>query len=959
MFFRKGLAGYFSSIKALAHGCKIRKRVGMDIFLRWTVLLMVCFLTACGDGSHSGPNEKLLAGVVSVSAAAVAPNPVVTFTGVRSNYTITRTGYGYSVKDNVGNGGTSLVTLANSIQFADASVNLLIGDKSKTISAAQLKFLIELYVAFFNRVPDADGLSYWIDQVAAGVSTDRIADGFYAAAIQFSTQTGYSASMSDSDFVRIIYKNVLGRTGTLAPPDADVQYWASRLASGASTKGGLVVVMLNSAHTFAGDPVWGWVPQLLDNKDSVATYFSVQQGLTYSGSDALAKSMAIAAAVTSASTSQAKAMIASNDSAFDLTGANTTAVQSFNPPAAAAVPTAVTSQLANLIGSYQRLPVQNGAHTGTISFQPGSTTLLQWKNNLGWTLNLTPDLANNVLKTDNTNPYQNIFAPNFTLAYQGDVLVGFYFIGELYQLAGVKTVTAVQQGMHGYLSYYTDSETPAKYGSGFSLYSAIWPLIDRPINGFQVGTGTWLLPRVADNTKALLPPDNPMRMQSPERGPTWGTVYETIEGGSGYWLSSQFPTREPKFKINGTYDGYNHELATPGWGFQYAGGTPNALSRDVMGIAQLSNRLLIPPDGITFRKGTSGQFLGYAYMALPLTAAKPNLAVPVGDQSWTLFFNAINFSGPVAFWVPDVFTRLAQTWSNDIGTGLDVMPGFTGPGAMEINIVPGFENADAKGVMYSRAARLLFPTDAAGITYMIADWKTYSADALYAPMKAWINGGAPFAGTFAPGNSFSSTVFPGGLNFVADGGKTVSGMEDYVNPAVVKTPGGGIAVGLRWTGKGTPGVFPEYFQQNGTGVKVVSADQVPAETKLSTVNFPYSTRDGAFTSPSSGAASWNSPAPQSAPLTALLVDGTQVSYAWYRFIDQPSLQGFGWTADEKQRLQAVVEKIHTNWSSTREFMAPPTVGDLVGLDDALIVTPPPGMEIGYVPIVIKQVRANP
>ena len=38
----------------------------------------------------------------------------------------------------------------------------------------------------------------------------------------------------------------------------------------------------------------------------------------------------------------------------------------------------------------------------------------------------------------------------------------------------------------------------------------------------------------------------------------------------------------------------------------------------------------------------------------------------------------------------------------------------------------------------------------------------------------------------------------------------------------------------------------------------------------------------------------------------------------------------------------------------RDYMAPPTRRELVSLDPALLVTPPKGMEAGYVPIVTRQ-----
>jgi hypothetical protein len=53
-------------------------------------------------------------------------------------------------------------------------------------------------------------------------------------------------------------------------------------------------------------------------------------------------------------------------------------------------------------------------------------------------------------------------------------------------------------------------------------------------------------------------------------------------------------------------------------------------------------------------------------------------------------------------------------------------------------------------------------------------------------------------------------------------------------------------------------------------------------------------------------------------------------------------------------LQAFVEKIHASWPIDRDYMAPPTRGTLVSLDPALLVTPPKGLEVGYVPVVTHQ-----
>lgn len=278
----------------------------MNTKLFAAILVGICSLAGCGgESTTSGQapqGSMFLATTVTVSGA--------TFPGVRNNYVITKTASGYAIKDATGADGTTNITSGQQLKFADVTVNLGIVAKSQSISAADLKLLIELYIAFFNRVPDADGLSYWIDQYKAGVALNKIADSFYEAAIQYTSLTGYSATMSDADFVKLIYKNVLGRSGATAPPEGDIQYWAGNLARGSETKGSLITAMLSSAHAYMNDVTWGWVAQLLNNKYSVGNYFAVQQGLGYNTpEDSIIKGMAISAAITPTSTAAALKLI--------------------------------------------------------------------------------------------------------------------------------------------------------------------------------------------------------------------------------------------------------------------------------------------------------------------------------------------------------------------------------------------------------------------------------------------------------------------------------------------------------------------------------------------------------------------------------------------------------------------------------------------------------------------------
>ena len=252
-------------------------------------------------------------GSSNLMRATVVVNPP--FTGNRADYRITVTGGIYSITDLVaGRDGTRVVSAGDHLRFADMTANLTIQSKAATITSATLQRLEELYVAFFNRVPDADGLAYWIDQYSAGQSINQIADNFYAAAVgSYAAQTGYSASMSNTDFITKIYQNVLGRSS----PDADgLSYWLGALANGAQTRGSLVNTILEAAHTYKGnaDASLAAVADLLDNKIVVANRFAVTLGLSYNdAANSISRGTAIAAAVTSGSSAAAIALIGVSD----------------------------------------------------------------------------------------------------------------------------------------------------------------------------------------------------------------------------------------------------------------------------------------------------------------------------------------------------------------------------------------------------------------------------------------------------------------------------------------------------------------------------------------------------------------------------------------------------------------------------------------------------------------------
>jgi len=90
-----------------------------------------------------------------------------------------------------------------------------------------------LYQAYFLRIPNTEGLDYWVDQKLSGAKdTDAISNNF-ANTAEFKSRYG---SLSNSQFVELIYQNVMGR-----PPAASgLAFWTQELDAGRKTRGSVM-----------------------------------------------------------------------------------------------------------------------------------------------------------------------------------------------------------------------------------------------------------------------------------------------------------------------------------------------------------------------------------------------------------------------------------------------------------------------------------------------------------------------------------------------------------------------------------------------------------------------------------------------------------------------------------------------------------------------------------------------
>jgi hypothetical protein len=265
------------------------------------------------------------------------------------------------------------------------------------------------------------------------------------------------------------------------------------------------------------------------------------------------------------------------------------------------------------------------------------------------------------------------------------------------------------------------------------------------------------------------------------------------------------------------------------------------------------------------------------------------------------------------------------------------------------------------GTKYSRIPRLQFPADEQGRTVLIHNLTHYSKDALYRQVESWLAGNGTASGKFGEKGSITPTCKAHPLSLRQGQEKMpIRGCENWVATSTFGKTTFGLqwqqAVLEPWNGAWRRGSFPDYFKQAGKEMQAVTVGSVPDATGLKEARFKPAVANQSYTSPETGENCWKKPGPKAGPFTAKLTDGSVVTYWWYRFIDQPSLQDADLSETERARLQSVVEKIHKNWLPDKEYLPPPGMGTLAALDDALLVTPPQGLEAGYVPIVTRQAR---
>ena len=368
---------------------------------------------------------------------------------------------------------------------------------------------------------------------------------------------------------------------------------------------------------------------------------------------------------------------------------------------------------------------------------------------------------------------------------------------------------------------------------------------------------------------------------------------------------------------------------------------------------------------------------GYGYLPLPLTRPKLQTNgkdIPTGDQCWTLFLNTGNFKGPVTFFTPYFWSRNAAVDPRFAGHLLDSRPSDPNRALqMETQHIPSVEATDSKGITYARITPTQFPSDAQGNSSLVHRITSYNKQALWDTVQTWFGGGPPANGAInSNGEVLHEFTGRGGATWKIYPDGTTKGEKVAVAWTSFATPFAPDrhSFGYRWnkqsvahdaTGQSGLVILPQYYRltndENQKPLWIpIQASEVPAETGLTEVLFERK-RSGppkVYETPAAPDSCWKVPGPKAGPFQSVLGDGSVVTYYWYRFADQPALLNADMTNAEREEIQNRAELLHRHWTKDRDYLAAPASGKLADLDPALIVTPPSGMEIGYVPIVTRQ-----
>lgn len=212
------------------------------------------------------------------------------FAGAQSQFTLA-IGPSLTLEDRSGAEGTDTLSGIELLDFGGALFDLGQFDDAARLSPDAFRSLTEVYLSYFDRAPDALGLTFWADAFANGMALSEIVRLFD---ISEEAASVFTDDRDAADVVTEVYANTLGR----APDEDGFAFWRTVLESGAVSRDVFILEVLQGARA---DPPEGaseaFIAQqaadraYLDTKIDLGLHYAA--GLGLSDVDAASEMMAL------------------------------------------------------------------------------------------------------------------------------------------------------------------------------------------------------------------------------------------------------------------------------------------------------------------------------------------------------------------------------------------------------------------------------------------------------------------------------------------------------------------------------------------------------------------------------------------------------------------------------------------------------------------------------------------
>lgn len=191
------------------------------------------------------------------------------YSGLANGYRVIVGPAAVEVVDRFGGEGSDTLVGFEEVQFEDRSIEMAWLSGAARASAAQFSDLTDMYIAYFDRAPDAVGLLYWASRLDDGMSLGEVARSFF---VQPETLAVFPPGQTTEAFIADVYGNVLGRE----PDAAGLAYWASDLDAGRVSQDEFILAVIYGARAATGSPLDALY---LANRNAVGRDFAVDEGL--------------------------------------------------------------------------------------------------------------------------------------------------------------------------------------------------------------------------------------------------------------------------------------------------------------------------------------------------------------------------------------------------------------------------------------------------------------------------------------------------------------------------------------------------------------------------------------------------------------------------------------------------------------------------------------------------------